>query len=144
MGPQYKRNLGQVKRSQQRATKIARRHEHNLRRRAEAGCWAWDLYQLQNIRGRLVNNVLYKEWSVFPDPKSPVWQIVLDFTQELTKKGGILAIWFRFSFISWQTLTEPVSPRPVLAIHPDLKNYSRHPFRSVLPETFLLRLLWLG
>lgn len=40
MAPQYERNLGQVKTSEQRATEIARGHEHNVQGRAKAGGWA--------------------------------------------------------------------------------------------------------
>lgn len=98
MGPQNKRNLGQVK-SQQRATEMARGHEHHVQRRAEAGGGGQDLQQLQSIGGRLVNNTLYQEESVFPDPKAPVAQIVLDYTGELPKRR-IFVIWFCFPCLS--------------------------------------------
>lgn len=89
MGPQYKRNLGQEKRSQQRATEMARGHEHHVQERAEAGGGASDLDQLQSIRSRLVNNMPYQEEPVFPDPKTPIGQIMLDYTGELPKKEDL-------------------------------------------------------
>lgn len=33
-----------------------------------------------------MNNILYQEESVFPDPKAPIGQVVLDSTGELPKK----------------------------------------------------------
>lgn len=107
-GPQYKRNLGQAKRNQQRATGMARWHEHSVQGRAEAEGWAWDLHQLQGIRDWPTTPFIRRHLSSLT-PKLPLDRL-LDSTGELPKKR-ISVIWFCSPCLSWQTLTESLSPR---------------------------------